>query len=154
MFAPSSKPPPPPPPEVDPSEDRREITALINGLFSVVGVGFAAWWAAGNIHWRNETVGSSDLGVQWQLTSCIQRVLLALASSIIVAIAEGVLYAIWSSHSEKRKQTRQKKLKPKSHREAKPEQNERKAEPQDEAQVSMIHRKGYEYQNEEDFAGS
>ncbi|KAF8605986.1 hypothetical protein BDV93DRAFT_33744 [Ceratobasidium sp. AG-I] len=92
-FAPSSKPPPKPEPIPDSSQDRREITALINGMLSVVGVGFAVWWAAGNVHWRNEN-----------------RVLLALLASIVVAASEGILYTIWSSRKEKNRQLRQKRL--------------------------------------------
>ncbi|KAG8691604.1 hypothetical protein FRC11_015041 [Ceratobasidium sp. 423] len=142
-FAPSSKPPPPPPPEHDPSEDRRAITALINGLFSVVGVGFAAWWAAGNVYWRNET-----------------RVLLALAASIIVAISEGVLYLIWSSHLEKRKEQRKRRKGSKSKSKSKAALEERSVEiegevqPQDEAQTNIVRRKGYEYEKEEASADS
>ncbi|CAE6421723.1 unnamed protein product [Rhizoctonia solani] len=135
-FAPSSKPPPPPPPEYDSSEDRRAITALINGLFSVVGVGFAAWWAAGSVHWRNET-----------------RVLLALAASIVVAITEGVLYLIWSSHAEKRKAQQKRwkasEAKSKTAREEKVSENEGEVKLQDEAQPNVVRRKGYEYGEED-----
>ncbi|CAE6349922.1 unnamed protein product [Rhizoctonia solani] len=131
-FAPSSKPPPPPPPEYDPSDDRRAITALINGLFSIVGVGFAAWWAAGNVYWRNET-----------------RVLLALGASIVVAITEGVLYLIWSSHVEKRKeQQKRRKAKSKAAREEKTIENE-EVQLQDESQTNVVRRKGYEYGKED-----
>lgn len=38
------------------SSDRKAITALVNAVFSVVGVGAAAWWAAGNIGWKDEWV--------------------------------------------------------------------------------------------------
>ncbi|KAF8738707.1 AICARFT/IMPCHase bienzyme, partial [Rhizoctonia solani] len=135
-FAPSSKPPPPPPPEYDSSEDRRAITALINGLFSVVGVGFAAWWAAGSVHWRNET-----------------RVLLALAASIVVAITEGVLYLIWSSHAEKRKAQQKRwkapEAKSKTAREEKVSENEEEVKLHDEAQPNVVRRKGYEYGEED-----
>ncbi|EUC59761.1 endoplasmic reticulum-based factor for assembly of V-ATPase [Rhizoctonia solani AG-3 Rhs1AP] len=135
-FAPSSKPPPPPPPEHDPAADKRAITALINGLFSVVGVGFAAWWAAGNIYWRNET-----------------RVLLALAASIIVAISEGVLYLIWSSHVEKRKEEQKRRKASKSRSKAiieeKPVGVEEEVISQDEPQANVVRRKGYEYEKED-----
>ncbi|KAL5633168.1 hypothetical protein ACGC1H_003607 [Rhizoctonia solani] len=135
-FAPSSKPPPPPPPDHDPAADKRAITALINGLFSVVGVGFAAWWAAGNVYWRNET-----------------RVLLALASSIIVAISEGVLYLIWSSHVEKRKEEQKRRKASKSRSKAileeKPAGVEKEVVSQDEPQANVVRRKGYEYEKEE-----
>ncbi|CAE6402524.1 unnamed protein product [Rhizoctonia solani] len=136
IFAPSSKPPPPPPPEYDPSEDRRAITALINGLFSVVGVGFAAWWAAGSVHWRNET-----------------RVLLALAASIVVAIAEGVLYLIWSSHAEERKERQKRrkaaKAKPKVPLEEEVTQDEGEVQIRDGSQNNVVRRKGYEHEKEE-----
>ncbi|CAE6508764.1 unnamed protein product [Rhizoctonia solani] len=140
IFAPSSKPPLPPPPEHDPSEDRRAITALINGMFSVVGVGFAAWWAAGNVYWRNET-----------------RVLLALAASIVVAISEGVLYLIWSSHVEKRKEQQKRRKASKSKSKTTLEEKsveieveiEGKSQPQGETQANMVRRKGYEYEKEE-----
>ncbi|KAH7335204.1 hypothetical protein B0J17DRAFT_669075 [Rhizoctonia solani] len=139
-FAPSSKPPPPPPPEYDPAEDKRAITAVINGLFSIVGVGFAAWWAAGNVYWRNET-----------------RVLLALASSIIVAIAEGVLYLIWSSHAEKRKEQRKRQKASKNKSQAVEEKSaeiEGEVQPQDETQANVVRRKGYEYEKDETSVGS
>ncbi|KAG6813818.1 hypothetical protein H0H92_006762 [Tricholoma furcatifolium] len=60
--------------------ERKSITALLNGLLSVFGAGFAVWWAADKLRWKDE----------W-------RVLLALFASIIVAIAEAVLYLIWQS---------------------------------------------------------
>jgi hypothetical protein len=36
--------------------ERREITAIINALLSVFAVGFATWWAAGTLHWKNQWV--------------------------------------------------------------------------------------------------
>jgi hypothetical protein len=41
------------------AEDRRALSAVINGLFSVGGVGFAAWYAAGSAGWREEWVSQS-----------------------------------------------------------------------------------------------
>ncbi|KAI0731288.1 hypothetical protein C8Q76DRAFT_599139, partial [Earliella scabrosa] len=58
--------------------DRRAVTAVLNALLSVLGSGFATWWAADRLAWRNE----------W-------RVLLALSVAIVVASSEAVLYLIW-----------------------------------------------------------
>ncbi|QRV88966.1 hypothetical protein RhiJN_16984 [Ceratobasidium sp. AG-Ba] len=129
-FAPSSKPPPIPPPEPDPSHDRRAIAALLNGMLSVVGVGFAAWWAAGNIYWSNES-----------------RVLLALAASITVAATEGILYAIWSDRKEKRQQARRNRLK----KRPKPADVEtvRGIEEKVDREVNATRRRAYEYDHDE-----
>lgn len=50
------------PPE-DPAEtahknlsDRKAILALVNGLFSVGGAGYAGWWASQHVGWRDEWV--------------------------------------------------------------------------------------------------
>jgi TMEM199 family protein len=40
------------------ASDRRAITALINGIFSVIGVGAACWWAGGSVGWPIERVGA------------------------------------------------------------------------------------------------
>ncbi|KAG9075895.1 hypothetical protein FRC06_009821 [Ceratobasidium sp. 370] len=129
-FAPSSKPPPVPPPQLDPSHDRRAITALLNGMLSVVGVGFAAWWAAGNVHWGNEN-----------------RVLLALAASIVVAAAEGILYAIWSDRQEKKQRSKRNRLK----KRPKPADVEtmRVIEATGNDEKSMTRRRAYEFSHEE-----
>ncbi|KAG6865708.1 hypothetical protein C0991_012524 [Blastosporella zonata] len=74
------------------SAERRSITALLNALLSVLGSGFAVWWAADKLRWKNE----------W-------RVLLALFSAIVVAVAEAVLYLIWQS---RRSQSKAKRTKP------------------------------------------
>ncbi|KAF5362418.1 hypothetical protein D9756_002437 [Leucocoprinus leucothites] len=71
-----------PPPEPDQlaaqqKRERQEITTILNGLLSVLGVGFATWWAADKLHWKNH----------W-------RMLLALGAALIVAIAEGGLFII------------------------------------------------------------
>jgi len=60
--------------------ERKSITALLNALLSIFGCGFAVWWAADMLRWKNE----------W-------RVLLALFAAIMVAAAEAVLYLIWQS---------------------------------------------------------
>jgi hypothetical protein len=36
--------------------ERQAITSLLNALLSIVGSGFAAWWAAGKTGWKNEWV--------------------------------------------------------------------------------------------------
>ncbi|KAG6877144.1 hypothetical protein C0993_009937, partial [Termitomyces sp. T159_Od127] len=74
------------------SAERKSITALLNGLLSVLGSGFAVWWAADRLGWKNE----------W-------RVLLALFISIVVAVAEAVLYLIWESRISR---SRSKRTKP------------------------------------------
>ncbi|KAF8196743.1 hypothetical protein K438DRAFT_1672933 [Mycena galopus ATCC 62051] len=66
--------------------ERKAITYLLNALLSVIGSGFAAWWAAGKTGWKNE----------WQ-------VLFSLFVAAVVAISEAVLYLIWDS---RRSQTR------------------------------------------------
>ncbi|KAF8889373.1 hypothetical protein BD779DRAFT_1439437 [Infundibulicybe gibba] len=67
------------------AKERKSITALLNALLSIGGSGFAVWWAAEKLHWRNE----------W-------RVLLALFAAIIVAVAEAVLLIIWQSRQAKK----------------------------------------------------
>ncbi|KAF7356870.1 hypothetical protein MVEN_01022800 [Mycena venus] len=58
--------------------ERKAITYLLNALLSIVGSGFAAWWAAGKTGWKNE----------WQ-------VLFSLFVAAVVAISEAVLYLIY-----------------------------------------------------------
>ncbi|EPQ61151.1 hypothetical protein GLOTRDRAFT_69405 [Gloeophyllum trabeum ATCC 11539] len=69
--------------------DRKAITTLLNAALSVAGAGFAAWYAAGQVRWRDE----------W-------RALLGLAVAAIVAIAEGVLYVIWDSRKSSKRTRR------------------------------------------------
>ncbi|RDB23854.1 hypothetical protein Hypma_009035 [Hypsizygus marmoreus] len=66
--------------EAERIRERKTITALLNALLSILGSGFAVWWAADKLGWRNE----------W-------RVLLAMFAAIVVAVAEAVLYLIWQS---------------------------------------------------------
>lgn len=50
---------PPKEPEVLEAErlkERKTITALVNSLLSIVGAGFATYWAAAMTGWRNEWV--------------------------------------------------------------------------------------------------
>ncbi|KAF8318731.1 hypothetical protein DL93DRAFT_2132971 [Clavulina sp. PMI_390] len=61
-------------------KDRRAVIALINAIFSIVGVAVAAWKASSTAGWTPAT-----------------RIGCAIASGVIVAIAEGGLYYIWST---------------------------------------------------------
>ncbi|KIY69199.1 hypothetical protein CYLTODRAFT_373084 [Cylindrobasidium torrendii FP15055 ss-10] len=78
---------PPPDPEVvaaQKREERKQITALANGVLSIGGAAFAAFWASQHMAWKHE----------W-------RVLFAFMVGIVVAISEAVLYIIWQSRKEK-----------------------------------------------------
>ncbi|KZT53420.1 hypothetical protein CALCODRAFT_501164 [Calocera cornea HHB12733] len=68
------------------AEDRRALSAVVNGLFSIGGVGFAAWYAAGSAGYRDE----------W-------RALIALFAGLVVAASEGILFVIWQDRAEKRR---------------------------------------------------
>jgi len=76
--------------------ERQEITTIIDGLLSVFCVGFATWWASDKLHWQNHWVRTLALQPHLQLTTS-QRVLLALGTTIIVALAETGLLIIWRS---------------------------------------------------------
>ncbi|KDQ19174.1 hypothetical protein BOTBODRAFT_28660 [Botryobasidium botryosum FD-172 SS1] len=92
IYAPSSRPPPVisiPDPEEQQRRDRKAISALINALFSILGVGVAAWYAAGASGWRDE----------W-------KVLFSIFASIVVALAEGGLYLIWTGRPAKQKHSK------------------------------------------------
>ncbi|KIY52925.1 hypothetical protein FISHEDRAFT_30048, partial [Fistulina hepatica ATCC 64428] len=72
---------PPAEPEVIAAQraaERKAIAALINGLLSIGGAAFAAFWASGSTGWPQ----------QW-------RALFTLLVAILVASAEGGLYFIW-----------------------------------------------------------
>ncbi|KAF7770489.1 hypothetical protein Agabi119p4_6463 [Agaricus bisporus var. burnettii] len=73
--------------------ERKEITALLNALLSIFAAGFAVWWAADLLYWKP----------QW-------RVLLALATSLVVAIAEGGLFIIWRSRLPSSHKSRQRSI--------------------------------------------
>jgi hypothetical protein len=80
----------PPDPVKDPyaealqrARERKAISTMINAIFSVFGVGFAAWWSAGNIGWKPES-----------------RALLAIFTATVVALTEGVLFFIWQNKQE------------------------------------------------------
>ncbi|KAJ7746863.1 hypothetical protein DFH07DRAFT_581187 [Mycena maculata] len=74
--------------------DKQAITSLLNALLSIVGSGFAAWWAAGMTNWKNE----------WQ-------VLFSLLVAAVVAISEAVLYLIWDSRRSSTRSRPRRKLK-------------------------------------------
>ncbi|KAJ7113708.1 hypothetical protein C8R43DRAFT_903207 [Mycena crocata] len=73
--------------------ERQAITSLINALLSIIGSGFAAWWAAGHTGWKNE----------WQ-------VLFSLFVAAVVAISEAVLYLIWDARRSRTKPRRKLKV--------------------------------------------
>ncbi|KAJ7095907.1 hypothetical protein B0H15DRAFT_937804 [Mycena belliarum] len=73
--------------------ERQAITSLINALLSIIGSGFAAWWAAGQTGWKNE----------WQ-------VLFSLFIAAVVAISEAVLYLIWDSRRSQDRSPRKLKV--------------------------------------------
>jgi hypothetical protein len=57
--------PPPEPEELAQHQkrERKEITAILNALLSVFGVGFAVWWAVGTLHWIPQWVRCISLSV-------------------------------------------------------------------------------------------
>lgn len=65
--SPNAKLPPYVPPETEDviaarqMSDRKAITAIVNSILSIAATGVAAWWAAGNIGWRDEYVSSCIL---------------------------------------------------------------------------------------------
>ncbi|KZT63131.1 hypothetical protein DAEQUDRAFT_700475 [Daedalea quercina L-15889] len=65
--------------------DRRAMTNVLNALLSIGGAGFATWWAAGRLAWKDE----------W-------KVLLSLAVALVVAASEAVLYLIWDASRSER----------------------------------------------------
>ncbi|KAI6009348.1 hypothetical protein BKA83DRAFT_4416251 [Pisolithus microcarpus] len=62
------------------SETRKAIATVANGALSVVGTGAATWWAS---EW-------TGLKLEW-------RTLLAVATALIVALSEIILYIIWDT---------------------------------------------------------
>ena len=76
--APSSKPPPcrafvPPEDYYSSREfnDRKALTAVLNGILSVLCSGGAAWWAADKSGWKDEWVRSSLLVARSNFTHCL-----------------------------------------------------------------------------------
>ncbi|ESK97689.1 vacuolar h+-atpase assembly protein [Moniliophthora roreri MCA 2997] len=64
-------------------KERKAIAAIINGVFSIIGTGVAAWWGSERTGWKNE----------W-------RILFAFFATAIVALAEIVLYIIWQHRQD------------------------------------------------------
>ncbi|KAI6149759.1 hypothetical protein BKA82DRAFT_135359 [Pisolithus tinctorius] len=62
------------------SETRKAVATVVNGALSVAGTGAATWWAS---EW-------TGLKLEW-------RALLAVATALIVAFSEIILYIIWDS---------------------------------------------------------
>ncbi|KAK1232735.1 hypothetical protein PQX77_004133 [Marasmius sp. AFHP31] len=102
--SPGSKLPPyEPPKEADEiarerHRERKAIGIIVNGVFSVVGTGAAAWWGSKHTGWKHE----------W-------RVLFAFLAAIVVALAEVVLYVFWqqrqnTSSKPKKRYVRLKKV--------------------------------------------
>ncbi|KAH7105865.1 hypothetical protein BKA62DRAFT_826284 [Auriculariales sp. MPI-PUGE-AT-0066] len=66
--------------------DRKGVTALANAIFSIIGAGAAAWWAASSAGW----------GVEKSL-------FLGVLTGFVVAVAEAVLFTIWQKRSDRQK---------------------------------------------------
>ncbi|KAI6124980.1 hypothetical protein EDD17DRAFT_1508783 [Pisolithus thermaeus] len=62
------------------SETRKAIATVANGALSVAGTGAATWWAS---EW-------TGLKLEW-------RALLAVATALVVALSEIILYIIWDT---------------------------------------------------------
>ena len=77
------------------NKERKTITAILNAILSVLGSGFAAWWAADKTGWKNEWVGKLVFSYDLRLVRFLQRVLFGLSVAILVAVAEAALYLIW-----------------------------------------------------------
>jgi len=94
--SPSTNPPPYDPDEFNPNktsrraaQDRRAIVALLNALFSILGVGIGSFWIAGSAGWKLE-----------------HRTIFALFASIVIAATEGALYLIWSNRTNQKRSRR------------------------------------------------
>jgi len=77
------------------NKERKAITAILNALLSILGSGFAAWWAADKTGWRNEWVGETVFLYDLRSVRVMQKVLFGLSVAILVAVAEAALYFIW-----------------------------------------------------------
>ncbi|THU91514.1 hypothetical protein K435DRAFT_968140 [Dendrothele bispora CBS 962.96] len=92
--------------------ERKAITTIVNGVFSVGGAGAAAWIGSASTGWKHE----------W-------RVLFSFFIAVVVAISEIVLFIIWSSRSsleertEERKYIRSKKVEDAPLEETEPEKD-------------------------------
>jgi hypothetical protein len=90
--------------------DRKAVVSLINALLSVGGSGVATWYGTGVAGWQNEWVRIHPLYLAFssQLTPPLnlQRALFSLFFALLVAVAEGVLFALWNSRRSKPKRIR------------------------------------------------
>lgn len=89
--------------------DRKAVVTLVNALLSVVGSGAATWYAAGVAGWGNEWVRIySPAIVPLQLNPLLnpQRTLFSLLFALLVAVAEGALFALWNSRRSEPKGVR------------------------------------------------
>ncbi|KAF8327146.1 uncharacterized protein EI90DRAFT_1819185 [Cantharellus anzutake] len=89
---PFTNPPPYDPDAGDPNkasrraaQDRRAVVALLNALFSILGVGIGSFWIAGSGGWKLE-----------------HRTLFALFTAVVIATTEGILYLIWSNRASQK----------------------------------------------------
>ncbi|KIM28449.1 hypothetical protein M408DRAFT_16338 [Serendipita vermifera MAFF 305830] len=98
VTGPASRlPPPEPKPEPwevaqDEKNTRRAIAALVNALFSVVGVGAAVWWASKTTGWSDTT-----------------RISFSILGGLVTAIAEGGLFAVYYNRREDARKYREKR---------------------------------------------
>lgn len=105
VTSPSSRLPPHDPPESSEQKslrewnDRKALTAVVNGLLSVGCTGGAAWWAADKSGWRDEwvSVASYCMANELLIVRHVQKVLLAFIVAAIVGLSETVLFMIWQS---------------------------------------------------------
>ncbi|KAK7445407.1 hypothetical protein VKT23_014824 [Stygiomarasmius scandens] len=72
--------------------ERKAITTIVNGVFSVGGAGAAAWIGSANTGWKYE----------W-------RVLFSFFVAVVVAISELVLFILWQSRSSPGERKKQQK---------------------------------------------
>jgi len=82
--------------------DRKGVTALANAVFSVVGAGFAAYWAASNAGWGLHKVrGWCEVSAA-TLTGFQQSMFLGLFTAFVVGFSEAVLFTLWQRRVERR----------------------------------------------------
>lgn len=86
------------------ARERKSITAIVNGLLSIIGSGAAAWWASGSAGWRDEWASALFYPNSSHLLH--QRTLFALFVALLVTVSETVLYLLWQSASSSTKATK------------------------------------------------
>ena len=55
--------------QAEKNKERKTITAILNALLSILGSGFAAWWAADKTGWQNEWVCKTVFLILYPLSS-------------------------------------------------------------------------------------